>query len=235
VDNPENSRENGIRTLSLAACAEQVANATLQIICGPSRGSGFHFLNPEIVVTNYHVVKSAPGAAQAHTEDGVELDLQLVDQSPADEYDFAIYKIEGGVPKGRIALQPSSDDHDIERGREIMFGGFPHGIEELLVQRAIVSGPYGEVGVYIDGAVNGGNSGGPIVDLHSAELVGIATSSRFMYGEPLDEMAAQAQQLANYARSMAGPDPNQSGVSMQIGIGGIDFFGLMAASRIQTC
>ena len=36
---------------------EDLANATVQVICGESSGSGFHFRREDIVVTNHHVVQ----------------------------------------------------------------------------------------------------------------------------------------------------------------------------------
>ena len=90
-----------------------------------------------------------------------------------------MFEINGDVPTDRVALRPADDADKIERGRQVLFGGFPHGLEELLVQHAGISGPAArDKGFYIDGSVNGGNSGGPIVDPRGGGVIGVVTQRR---------------------------------------------------------
>jgi S1-C subfamily serine protease len=198
---------------------QQLANATVRIACGDSRGSGFHFIQPQIVVTNHHVLEKAPRAAVAGTEDGEKFNLTCLAYSPRDEFDYAVCLIEGDVPGGRVVLQPAAEAGS--RGQNVLFSGFPHGLEELLVQRAVISGPAARgKAFYIDGAVNGGNSGGPIVDATTGALLGITTRSRFLYGGDLEQMAKDATELAAFVRG-------QQTAGGGIGIGGIDWYGLL--------
>jgi len=198
---------------------QRLADATVRIVCGDSRGSGFHFIQPQIVVTNHHVIEKAPRAAVAGTEGGDRVNLTCLGYSPRGEYDYAVCLIEGAVPDGRAVLEPAAES--ASRGREVLFSGFPHGFEELLVQRAFVSGPAVKgKGFYIDGPVNGGNSGGPIIDAETGELVGITTGSRFLYEGDLEQMAHDADDLAAFVRQ-------QQAAGGGIGIGGIDWFGLL--------
>lgn len=64
--------------------------------------------------------------------------------------------------------------------------------------------------------VNGGNSGGPIVDPDDGRVVGIVTQRRFPKGESADAIANHAKGLAQAIQS--------SRVTMSIG--GLDFTGM---------
>jgi hypothetical protein len=205
------------------------ASATLRIEYGESRGSGFHFLQSDTVLTNYHVI---PGAEQSLnpikgiTEGGDTLDLRLVAFSPANKHDFAVLKVQGAVPAGRTPLKPKILK-PVARGIEVLFAGFPHGIPHLLVQRAVVAGLItGEI-FYIDGSVNGGNSGGPIIHPEHGTVIGIVTQRRFLGAADLETLGKAAKQVQDHCQAIAGHGSVQ--------IMGIDFGGfsnLMAQGMI---
>jgi S1-C subfamily serine protease len=202
-----------------------VASATVQILAGSSRGSGFHFLKPDIIVTNHHVVDGA-SAVTAVTDGDQEMDLEQLSFSPADEDDYAIFRVIDGLPKGQAALMPAEDTTVPDRGTPVWFSGFPHGIDDLLVQAASVAGPGHEDAFYIDGSVNGGNSGGPVVTAEG-KLAGIVTQRRFIGGDDLESMAGEAQALANYCEQLA----QQSGSAAIMGIDFGQFAGLVGRSN----
>jgi hypothetical protein len=113
------------------------------------------------------------------------------------------------------------------RGTEVAFSGFPHGIPHLLVQRAVISGQISNDVFYIDGSVNGGNSGGPIVDISDGAVVGIITQRRFLGAQDLDKLRVAAKQLRAHCQQIAG--------SGSVQIMGIDFGGfssLMAEAML---
>jgi len=193
------------------------ARATLLIKCGTSRGSGFHFIQPEFVVTNNHVIEAQMNQGHnvvASSENGFECELELVASSPSDEHDFAILRTRTDVPEERVVLEPKLAE-PLEIGTDLVFSGFPHGIQDLLVQRAIISGLIDEGRFYIDGSVNGGNSGGPIVDLSDGSLIGIVTQRRFLGGTDLEDLQEAAEQIQEHCRRIAG----RGGVQIM----GIDF------------
>lgn len=164
---------------------QNVANATLRIEYGPSRGSGFHFFAPNIVVTNQHVVpnlQKGQGGVVGVTESGQRLNLTLIESSPATDHDFAVLKVQGAVPGGRHVLVPKVVS-PFERGTPVLFGGFPHGIPHLLVQAAIVSGFVSDRVFYLDGSINGGNSGGPAVGVQRVAVREFP--NKFVFGAPL--------------------------------------------------
>jgi hypothetical protein len=207
---------------------QDLANATLRIECGDSRGSGFHFLQPNIIITNYHVIADFHSHAPiiAVTENEQRINLQLVTYSPVNEFDFAILTCEGALPSGRNVLHPKSLNSEV-RGTEIAFSGFPHGIPHLIIQRAMISGQVNSVAFYIDGSVNGGNSGGPIVDFSDGKIIGIVTQRRFLGAQDLNQLQKAAKQLRNHCQQIA-----QTG---SVRIMGIDFGGfssLMAEAML---
>jgi hypothetical protein len=209
---------------------QNIADATFQIRCGSNCGSGFSFRSPETVVTNCHVIESLLSngtPAIAITESGQELFLTHLASSPTDQYDFAIFKIDSQIPAGRRFLLPKLIP-SLSRGHQVIFAGFPHGIRDLLVQEAIVSAPIENHGFYLDGSVNGGNSGGPIIDKADGKVLGIVTQRRFLGNIPMAPLRTQAQQLAQHCQQIA----TSGGEIMMLGIDFTQFANMMAEGLI---
>ncbi|MDD3878974.1 MAG: serine protease [Syntrophomonas sp.] len=196
---------------------ERLAKATVKIECGKSSGSGFHFIDKQIIVTNHHVIEGHllhQFPVVAITEDRKVFRLQLITYSDKNHYDYAILKSLDDVPEDREILHPKMQDY-LKRGTNICFSGFPHGINDLLVHKASVSGPAADNGFYIDGSVNGGNSGGPIVDTEDFCIVGIVTQRRFLGANQLQLISSRANELQKQCQNMSG----KGGVHIM----GIDF------------
>lgn len=185
---------------------QRLADATFRVECGTSSGSGFSFRHASVAATNYHVI--APHLANGSpihlvTEAGTRIAAQLVGQSPENQYDFALLRLQSALPPDRHVLQPKTNP-GAPRGLATLFAGFPHGIHDLLVHEAVVSGPASPHAFYIDGSVNGGNSGGPIVEEATGELVGLVTQRRFLGAIQLGQLRQQVQQLAQHCQGVAG-------------------------------
>lgn len=186
---------------------QRLPGATLQIRCedssSPSTGSGFHLHSEEYVITNAHVIEPAlngPAPVFVRTYTGDEAEATVRTHSPpsrAGGHDYAVLEVQGDLGDDRIALQPQTTG--VERGDEVLFAGYPHGISDLLLHHAHVSGR-GQAGFYIDGAVNGGNSGGPIVDTDTGEAVGLVTYKRYV--EP-DEFQRVIRELRDVREASA--------------------------------
>jgi hypothetical protein len=148
---------------------------------------------------------------------------KLIASSPQQQYDFAILELQDALPSGRHILQPHVTA--TPRGLEIVFAGFPHGIPDLLAHEAIVSGPSGNHGFYIDGAVNGGNSGGPIVEKTTGAVIGIVTQRRFLGAGELGQLRRDVGQLSQHCQAIAG-----QGAVVLMGINFGQFAQMMAQS-----
>ncbi len=185
---------------------QDLANATFRIECSNSSGSGFSFRDKSTIITNHHVIEPHLLTGTdifAVTANGEKLPVSLVAHSDKSQFDFAVLNLETELPEGRAILQPAADK-SIYRGRQILFSGFPHGIHDLLVHEAIISGLVKDHAFYIDGSVNGGNSGGPIIDAETGEVVGIITQRRFLGAESLQTLGQQVSQLAGHCAAIAG-------------------------------
>jgi S1-C subfamily serine protease len=200
---------------------QRLPAATVQIRCedswSPSTGSGFHLHSEEYVVTNAHVVEPALTGTTpviVRTETGDEAEATVRTHSPpsrAGGHDYAILEVQGELGDDRIALQPRTAD--VERGDEVLFAGYPHGIGDLLVHHAHVSGR-GQIGFYIDGAVNGGNSGGPIVDTDTGDAVGLVTYKRYVEPDEFQRVIQELQDVREASEERTG-FLHDRGVDMQ--------------------
>jgi hypothetical protein len=193
---------------------EYLAKATLKIKCGNTSGSGFHFMKPEIIVTNFHVIKPCIEQKErifAITEHNNRTELQLLAYSS--EFDYAILKMTRKLKEERVALEPK--EIIPYRGMKVCFAGFPHRENVLLVQVAYVSGFLGDYGFYLDGSLNPGNSGGPIIDVSDKKVIGIVTFKRFVCKKELEDVEKQIKFIHQHFQKLGG----KAGVI----ISGIDF------------
>ncbi|MDI3139461.1 S1 family peptidase [Enterobacter kobei] len=172
---------------------QKIANATFQVVSGNSLGSGFSFINEHYVITNYHVIsnminleeKQALGLVELRCEDNQILLARIMHISI--ECDFAVLKLESELPAGREILHPA-ENFIPSRGCKIIFTGYPHGENHLLAHEGIISSPLPGGRFYIDGMVSGGNSGGPIVDLTTGEVIGIVCARRFIGSQDIQNL-----------------------------------------------
>ncbi|MER1585613.1 S1 family peptidase [Enterobacter hormaechei] len=182
---------------------QTLANATFQVVAGESRGSGFSFMHKAVVITNFHVVKTLVdlekkktlGLVTLVTESGQRLEAKILHADPKN--DFVIMQITQQLPTGRVILQPSQNFAP-SRGLKLIFSGYPHGFPQLLTSEAIISSPLDEGKFAIDGMVNGGNSGGPIIDRDSGEVVGIVTQRRYPMREEAEKFSEEISHLRSY-------------------------------------
>ena len=142
--------------------------------------------------------------------------MKMLASSGTAQHDFAIFEAQANIPAARHVLNPKVLQPFV-RGSEVIFSGFPHGIPHLLVQRAVVAGLLPDQAFYIDGSVNGGNSGGPVVDTSDGTVVGIVTQRRFLGAPDLAQLQKAAQRVGAHCQAIAGRGSVQ--------IMGIDFGG----------
>lgn len=187
---------------------QRIANATFQVACGTSLGSGFSLLRDNLVVTNFHVVeeiidfqlKRAKEDACLTCESGEQLEATLIHVEASN--DFAILRVKTPLPAGREVLQPSIG-FSPKRGKRVIFAGYPHGIPELLTSEGIISAPKPNGRFNIDGMINGGNSGGPIVDTETGDVIGIITQRRYVLNDESRLIDEEIKKLQNYLNQIS--------------------------------
>ena len=142
-----------------------------------SLGSGFIIDAAEgIVVTNNHVIADAD-EIEANFADGGKLKAELVGTDP--QTDIAVLKVD---PSLRTLTQVEfGDSSAIRIGDWVMAIGNPFGLGGSVSigivsarGRDINSGPYDDF-IQTDAAINRGNSGGPLFDMHG-RVIGINTA-----------------------------------------------------------
>jgi len=141
-------------------------------------GSGFIFdaVNGYIM-TNNHVVADAESYI-VRTSDKRELEAKLVGTDP--QTDIAVLKIESE----NLSSSVLGDSDQIEVADPVLAVGNPFGLLEQTVTAGIISAK-GRRGLNLtnyedflqtDAAINVGNSGGPLVNANTGEVVGVNTA-----------------------------------------------------------
>jgi S1-C subfamily serine protease len=137
-------------------------------------GSGFAFASGYIV-TNAHVVGDS-ASVEVEEQNGSTFRAKVVKKDS--DHDFAILEPEGVRPFTTILPLPTGNVPAIGEG--IVVIGSPGGLKGTLTT-GIVSQIYPEGVVQLNVAVNPGNSGGPVLDMHG-RVFGIATF-KYMKGD----------------------------------------------------
>ncbi len=150
-------------------------------------GNGTGFLTEKGLVTNSHVIRP-PGQIDAFRirfEDlehpirllSSDLYKAIVAESPESESDYAFIGLTEPEFEGRHRFKLGKSD-EISIGENILFLGYPFGMPQLTAHMGYVSSMHEQQGreiIQIDGSVNGGNSGGPLLSLETGDVVGIIT------------------------------------------------------------
>lgn len=149
-----------------------------QPVASRSLGSGF-LINPEgLILTNFHVV-SGSSRIQVTLSDQTQYFGRALDTDRSD--DLALIKID---PKQKVEVLKLGDSDRLQVGQKVLAIGDPFGLEGTLTVGVVSS-----IGRVIDGeneqrlegmiqtdaAINGGNSGGPLLD-STGSVVGINTA-----------------------------------------------------------
>jgi S1-C subfamily serine protease len=152
-------------------------------------GSGFKMGGH--LITNNHVIQvpsarrvilrtvGLDGSASVFEADFGRLDFQSKLQSGKDEssWDYAVLAVNHPAFAQIPDLEVKEDD-EIAIGSEACFLGFQFEQTNLAMHRGLVSSTFVKAGVryvQIDGSVNHGNSGGPLIDIADGKVLGIVT------------------------------------------------------------
>ena len=223
----EESLSNGNRSDQTVNVVNEVVPAVVSIIIKKSSGigggfsdsmakvgggTGFFVDNSGLIVTNRHVVADREAVYTVVTNDGTELAATVLARDPL--LDIAMLKVsQASSPK--IFL---GDSDALKIGETVIAIGNTLSEFPNTVTRGVVSGMnrhvwagdiYGsdaviERAIQTDAAINLGNSGGPLVNLHG-EVVGVNTAIS-MEGEavgfaiPINEVKKAVMDVEQYGR-----------------------------------
>lgn len=220
--------------LTARELARQSLPATVSLHCQDSIGSGF-FVEPDMVLTNAHVLCPPDEKIQAVLSDGRRITGETVRSNAA--VDLALVRLSGA----RGTPLPLGDVGEVALGDRVMMIGSPMGLE-FTVHEGLVSHvgrvAQGVAYIQLDAKINPGNSGGPIIDEQGrvigvvtlkqaqAEGIGLAVPINYAYGSKLGfvnppSMAAADSEafkalLARASAEGGMPLPPTEGVSIEV-------------------
>lgn len=144
-----------------------------------SKGSGFIFWRKGLLVTCNHVVKGDHDRIMlqfSDTPSGQFIDAKLILQDP--KHDLAILEFED---PNREPLEMHSSEGSILEGMPVLFAGYPLTITSLTSHQGILSSisldATGLTTYLIDGTVNPGNSGCPLM-CKDGTVIGVVNATR---------------------------------------------------------
>jgi S1-C subfamily serine protease len=149
-----------------------------QPVASRSLGSGFLINAEGLILTNFHVV-SGSSRIQVTLSDQTQYFGRALDIDRSD--DLALIKIE---PKQKIEVLKLGDSDRLQVGQKVLAIGDPFGLEGTLTVGVVSSigrvidsenDQHLEGMIQTDAAINGGNSGGPLLD-SSGSVIGINTA-----------------------------------------------------------
>ncbi len=144
-------------------------------------GSGFIFDKQGHIITNNHVVQDADKIT-VRVVNGREYEATVVGTDP--DTDVAVLKIE---PSGDLPVAPLGDSDSLKVGQFAIAAGSPRGLEGSVSFGHISALGRNELDlpglrfqnfIQTDAAINLGNSGGPLCNVHG-EVIGINTAIVF--------------------------------------------------------
>lgn len=157
--------------------------------------AGTAFLVNGGLVTNSHVLRDVDfDIAVFRFEDmaygaGIRLDraaciAAIGHESPANEHDVLALNLREPEFAGRHVFQ-FGETTELRVGDEVGFMGYPFQMEQLTCHVGYVSSVFqrGHVTVIqVDGSINGGNSGGPLIEPTRGHIVGIVSRAEAEIG-----------------------------------------------------
>lgn len=218
--------------MSVSQLVERVRSGVIHIeyhVEGKRVGSGSGFMSRGFLITNYHVFLGPSNSTvvlawqpdqdpSSRTEIKMgyaKFEASLVSASDENDYDFAILNITELQQHDyhEFDLIPPDGKHI---GEQIVILGFPLEHRNLVCHLGTISSFYHSGSVHIiqlDASVNQSNSGGPLLDSETGQVIGIITRKGTGLSRLFDELLAVFDQnvtalnAAKGMMSMSGVDP----------------------------
>ena len=192
-------------------------NAVVYIETELGRGSGVILASDGLIVTNAHVVE---GARQVTvTLQGRAVPAEVVALGHPNCLDLALIKVSN---QSNLPVIPLGDISQVYKTEPVFAIGYPGPLpsSSATITNGIVSNLYSRDGlIQFDGPINGGNSGGAVVN-GEGKLVGIATSKiEGSHGRVVEGMsfAIAVDKVLTFVESYRRGDPAVIGYSIMPG------------------
>lgn len=190
---------------------EEVKSGVIHIVHtvdGQREASGTGFMVDGYLVTNYHVIDPAPknslvvlrtyDSDPRNLLDGIKLPYadffkSRVIASNDKGYDYILFNLPDLKGKGLYNFSFKDPNAEPKRmGDSILFLGYPLDHLNLVCHTGIISSLYKNHRnvdiIQIDASVNVSNSGGPLIDPETSEVIGIITRRSTGLTEKFDEL-----------------------------------------------
>ena len=175
---------------------KKVKSSIAFITTKTSRGTGFVFWKKNILVTCDHVIRGSKKVfIQFPDSKAIDAEVILCDE----EHDLALLKFNDDTKEPLVLAEHPT----VKEGMPVIFSGYPLGLKDLTTHHGIISAitkdPIGITKYLIDGTVNRGNSGCPLMNtegmvigvVNAMKLTGLKTLSK------IEEMKTGAISLYN--------------------------------------
>lgn len=154
-----------------------------------SKGSGFIFFRKGILVTCNHVIAKQDSDILIQFPDSPKL-LSAKVMIRDEEHDLALLKFEDTL---REPLEIANLDL-VKEGIPVIFSGYPLSLVSLTTHQGIISAiltdATGITTYLIDGTVNSGNSGCPLMS-EEGNVIGVVNAKRMEHSDLLTQMGEQ--------------------------------------------
>lgn len=155
-----------------------------------SKGSGFILFKKGILVTCNHVIEKQDANILIQFPDSSESFIQAKVMIRDEEHDLALLKFDDTT---RDPLEIAREDI-IKEGIPVIFAGYPLSLVSLTTHQGILSAilkdATGVVTYLIDGTVNVGNSGCPLMS-EEGKVIGVVNAKRMEHSDLLIKMGDQ--------------------------------------------
>lgn len=198
--------------LAAAEALRVVRSLKVTFSTGSSATGSAFFVSPGVLVTCAHVVVR---------DDGQIASRVVVSSLSGTSYDATVESFDLGCDLARLSTDEALDAPSLSEalptsGHPVVFAGLPQGVTQLSVFSGMVSsagpGLLPDLGVdliQIGGMVNNGNSGGPLIDSETGEVMGVMTAKYVPLLMELDTLQQQLDGIPQFPTN--------------VGLGGVDF------------
>jgi S1-C subfamily serine protease len=193
--------------MNIPDLVDKIQSSIVHIICVKDEkkvGSGTGFILDGYLVTNNHVIQT-PTDTQfllrfydsdtSDLSDGMRFNNSdfisfLKTGSEENECDFAVFEIPKLSEKNLHHLR-IGDPGKMRRGNDVVFLGYPLEHNNMVVHRGIISSIYNSYTtemIQIDASVNQSNSGGPLLDPSTGDVIGIISRKATGLSKTFEEL-----------------------------------------------